>query len=96
MTDVELLCEALELNKIEDLNKELTRAGKNHSSAREVLMKEVCGFVFLFIGLLVQVPFACMIIYIYVCVSVGRCIYRHGFVCVCACMQKTLWNLVQI
>ncbi|XP_037802477.1 dnaJ homolog subfamily C member 2-like [Penaeus monodon] len=41
MTDVELLCEALELNKIEDLNKELTRAGKNHSSAREVLMKEV-------------------------------------------------------
>lgn len=80
MTDVELLCEALELNKIEDLNKELTRAGKNHSTARDVLMKEVCGFTYFFIGLLVQDPFTCMFIFIYGCVIVCLCICRCGFV----------------
>lgn len=92
MTDVELLCEALELNKIEDLNKELTRAGKNHSTARDVLMKEVCGFTYFFIGLLVQDPFTCMFIFTYGCVIV--CVYAE--VDLCTCMPKNFWNVVQI
>ncbi|KAK8753069.1 hypothetical protein OTU49_002349 [Cherax quadricarinatus] len=41
MTDVELLCEALELIKIEELNKELAQAGKDHTKGRGVVMKEV-------------------------------------------------------
>ncbi|KAG7169401.1 DnaJ subfamily C member 2-like [Homarus americanus] len=41
MTDVELLCEALELVKIEELNKELSQAGKDQAKGRGVLMKEV-------------------------------------------------------
>lgn len=41
MTDVELLCEALELTRIEELNKELSQAGKDQAKGRGVLMKEV-------------------------------------------------------
>lgn len=41
MTDVELLCEALELTRLEELNKELTQAAQDKGQGREVLMKEV-------------------------------------------------------
>lgn len=43
MTDVELLCEALELTRLEELNKELTQAAQDKGQGREVLMKEVGG-----------------------------------------------------
>lgn len=41
MTDVELLCEALELTHLEELNKELAQVSQDKTQAREVLMKEV-------------------------------------------------------
>lgn len=44
MTDVELLCEALELVKIEELNKKLSQAGKDQTKGRGVLMKEVSSY----------------------------------------------------
>lgn len=43
MTDVELLCEALELTRLEELNKELSQAAQDKTQGREVLMKEVSG-----------------------------------------------------
>lgn len=41
MTDVELLCEALELTRLEEFNKELSQAVQDKTQGREVLMKEV-------------------------------------------------------
>lgn len=41
MTDVELLCEALELTRIEELNKELAGAAKDRVKGKDVLMKGV-------------------------------------------------------
>lgn len=41
MTDVELLCEALELTRLEELNKELAQVAQDKMQGREVLMKEV-------------------------------------------------------
>ncbi|XP_064105361.1 dnaJ homolog subfamily C member 2-like [Macrobrachium nipponense] len=41
MTDVELLCEALELTRIEELNKELSSAGKDKVKGKDVLMKGI-------------------------------------------------------
>ena len=44
MTDVELLCEALELICLEDLNKKLAQVAQDKTQGREVLMKEVSEF----------------------------------------------------
>ena len=41
MTDVELLCEALELTCLEELNKQLAQVAQDKTQGREVLMKEV-------------------------------------------------------
>ncbi|XP_063848823.1 dnaJ homolog subfamily C member 2-like isoform X2 [Scylla paramamosain] len=41
MTDVELLCEALELTRLEELNKELAQVAQDKMQGWEVLMKEV-------------------------------------------------------
>ena len=41
MTDVELLCEALQVASLEELNKELYEAKDDTKKGREILLKQV-------------------------------------------------------